>query len=50
MYLALNQMVGRDEIDRKGKRHRDEMQAMEEIGRKRGKQLSRVEMLKREQN
>ena len=44
-------MVRRDEIKRKRKRHRDEMEAMEEIERERGKRpLSRVEMIKSEQN
>ena len=43
MYLTLNQMVGRDKIERKRKRHRDEMEVMEEIGRERRKRpLSRL--------
>ena len=42
-------MVGRDKIERKGKKHKYEIEAREEIERERGKQpLSRVEMLKKE--
>ena len=44
-------MVGRDKIERKGKKHKDEIEVREEIERERGKQpLSRAEMLKKEKN
>ena len=39
MYLSWNQMVGRDKIERKWKKHKDEIEAREEIERGRGKQL-----------
>ena len=42
MYLALNQMVERDKINRKGKKHSDEMEEMEEIRREKGKRSSRA--------
>ena len=47
IYLALNQIFGKDKCEKKWKRHRDKMQAIEEIGRKRRKRLSMAEMLKR---
>ena len=51
MYLSWNQMVGRDKIERKWRKHKDEIEAREEIERERGKQpLSRAEMLKKEKN
>ena len=44
-------MVGRDKIERKWRKHKDEIEVREEIERERGKQpLSRAEMLKKEKN
>ena len=44
-------MVGRDEIERKEKRHKDEIEVRKEIRREKGKQpLSKTKMLKSEQN